>query len=57
MEGKVEYALANEYQIKHIPGKKNDVLDSDGLSNVESQNMLQIFHSIPRSWICGTIIT
>ena len=35
LEGKVEFVLANAYQIKHIPGKKTDMLDSfkNGLLN------------------------
>ena len=35
MVGKdVEFVLANAYQIKHIPGRKTDVLDSEWIAEL-----------------------
>ena len=30
----VEFVLANAYQIKHIPGRKTDTLDSEGIADL-----------------------
>jgi len=32
-----EFVLANAYQIKHIPGRKTDVLDSEWIAKAMSQ--------------------
>jgi transposase len=41
MEGKVEFVLANAYQIKHIPGKKTDMLDSEWIAELYLNNLIK----------------
>jgi transposase len=41
MEGKVEFVLANAYQIKHIPGKKTDMLDSEWIAELYLKNLIK----------------
>ena len=41
LEGKVEFVLANAYQIKHIPGKKTDMLDSEWIAELYLNNLIK----------------
>ena len=34
LEGKVETIVANPFQIKNIPGRKNDILDSEWIAEL-----------------------
>jgi transposase len=52
MEGKVEFVLANAYQIKHIPGKKTDMADSEWIAELYLNDLIKpsrIFSSDYRS--------
>ncbi len=40
LEGSVNFILANAYQIKHIPGRKTDVLDSEWLAEICLKNLI-----------------
>lgn len=38
--GDVEFILANTYQIKHIPGRKTDALDSEWIAELRLKNLI-----------------
>jgi transposase len=40
LEGSVNFILANAYQIKHIPGRKTDALDSEWISEICLKNLI-----------------
>ncbi len=40
LEGSVNFILANAYQIKHIPGRKTDALDSEWLAEICLKNLI-----------------
>jgi len=40
LEGSVNFILANAYQIKHIPGRKTDTLDSEWLAEICLKNLI-----------------
>jgi transposase len=40
LEGSVEFILANAYQIKHIPGRKTDTLDSEWIAEICLKNLI-----------------
>jgi len=40
LEGSVNFILANAYQIKHIPGRKTDSLDSEWLAELCLKNLI-----------------
>lgn len=40
LEGSVNFILANAYQIKHIPGRKTDVLDSEWIAEICLKNLI-----------------
>jgi transposase len=40
LEGSVNFILANAYQIKHIPGRKTDTLDSEWLAELCLKNLI-----------------
>jgi transposase len=40
LEGSVNFILANAYQIKHIPGRKTDSLDSEWIAEICLKNLI-----------------
>ena len=40
LEGSVNFILANAYQIKHIPGRKTDMLDSEWIAEICLKNLI-----------------
>jgi transposase len=40
LEGSVNFILANAYQIKHIPGRKTDALDSEWIAEICLKNLI-----------------
>jgi transposase len=40
LEGSVNFILANAYQIKHIPGRKTDTLDSEWIAELCLKNLI-----------------
>jgi transposase len=40
LEGSVNFNLANAYQIKHIPGRKTDTLDSEWIAEICLKNLI-----------------
>jgi transposase len=40
LEGSVNFILANAYQIKHIPGRKTDTLDSEWIAEICLKNLI-----------------
>jgi transposase len=40
LENKVELVLANAYQIKHIPGRKTDLIDSEWIAELALSNLI-----------------
>lgn len=40
LEGSINFILANAYQIKHIPGRKTDTLDSEWLAEICLKNLI-----------------
>jgi len=50
LEGKVEFVLANAYQIKHIPGKKTDMLDSEWIAELCLNNLIKPSRIFPRNY-------
>ena len=40
LEGHVNFILANAYQIKHIPGRKTDTLDSEWIAELCLKNLI-----------------
>ena len=40
LEGSVDFILANAYQIKHIPGRKTDMLDSEWIAEICLKNLI-----------------
>jgi transposase len=40
LEGSVNFILANAYQIKHIPGRKTDALDSEWIAEICMKNLI-----------------
>lgn len=50
LEGKVEFILANAYQIKHIPGKKTDKLDSEWIAELCLSNLIKPSRIFPRNY-------
>jgi transposase len=41
IEGRLEFVLANAYQIKHVPGKKTDMLDSEWIAELYLNNLIK----------------
>lgn len=50
LEGKVEFVLANAYQIKHIPGKKTDMLDSEWIAELCLNNLIKPSRIFPTNY-------
>jgi transposase len=46
--GSVNFILANAYQIKHIPGRKTDTLDSEWLAEICLKNLISPSRIFPR---------
>jgi transposase len=40
LEGSVNFILANAYQIKHVPGRKTDTLDSEWIAEICLKNLI-----------------
>ena len=40
LEGSANFILANAYQIKHIPGRKTDSLDSEWIAEICLKNLI-----------------
>lgn len=40
LEGSINFILANAYQIKHIPGRKTDTLDSEWIAEICLKNLI-----------------
>ena len=50
LEGKVEFVLANAYQIKNIPGKKTDMLDSEWIAELYLNNLIKPSRIFPKDY-------
>jgi len=48
LEGSVNFILANAYQIKHIPGRKTDTLDSEWIAEICLKNLISPSRIFPR---------
>ena len=48
LEGSVDFILANAYQIKHIPGRKTDTLDSEWIAEICLKNLITASRIFPR---------
>jgi transposase len=48
LEGSVNFILANAYQIKHIPGRKTDALDSEWIAEICLKNLISPSRIFPR---------
>ena len=48
LEGSVNFILANAYQIKHIPGRKTDTLDSEWLAEICLKNLISPSRIFPK---------
>lgn len=48
LEGSVNFILANAYQIKHIPGRKTDTLDSEWIAELCLKNLISTSRIFPR---------
>jgi transposase len=50
LEGSVNFILANAYQIKHIPGRKTDTLDSEWIAELCLKNLITPSRIFPRDY-------
>jgi transposase len=48
LDGSVNFILANAYQIKHIPGRKTDTLDSEWIAEICLKNLISPSRIFPR---------
>jgi transposase len=48
LDGSVNFILANAYQIKHIPGRKTDTLDSEWIAEICLKNLISSSRIFPR---------
>ncbi|MFB3765498.1 MAG: transposase [Methanotrichaceae archaeon] len=48
LEEDVGFILANAYQIKHIPGRKTDILDSEWIAELCLENMITPSRVLPK---------
>jgi transposase len=48
LEGNIEFVLANAYQIKHIPGRKTDMIDADWIAETCLKGMISPSRILPR---------